>query len=86
MDCKIYTQKIGIAMGFPLGVTFANYYMCNLENSIFEEEPDLKPAKYSRLIDDIFILTQSEDELTKLVDTLQRNSVLQFTSEQGHHH
>ena len=69
-----------------MGVTFANYYMCDLEKSIFDAEPDLKPVIYCRYIDDIYILKQSEYELPKLVDTLLRNSVLQFMSEQGHNH
>ena len=35
-DGKLYAQIDGVSMGSPLGVTFANYYMTNLENTIFE--------------------------------------------------
>ena len=53
-------------MGSLFGVTFGNYYMHNQENSIFEAERDLKPAIYCCYIDDIFILTQSEDRILSL--------------------
>ena len=30
----LYVQKDGVSMGNPLGPTFANYYMCELENKL----------------------------------------------------
>ena len=32
VDGNIYYQTEGIAMGSPLGPTFANFYMCHIEN------------------------------------------------------
>ena len=39
---KLYLQIEGVAMGSPLGPTFANFYMGNLEKKVFEN-PDNKP-------------------------------------------
>ena len=55
----LYLQKDGVAMGSSLGVTFANFYMCHIENSILDTEPEFKPTTYCRYIEDIFIVTDS---------------------------
>ena len=83
MDGKVYVQNNGVAMGSPLGVTFANYYMTNLENTLFDNEPSLKPAIYCRYIDDCFLIVNSDTELNKLVDEFHRRSCLNFTTELG---
>ena len=36
---------------------------------------------YIRYVDDIFIATQSYDEINKLKQTLEKNSLLKFTTE-----
>jgi hypothetical protein len=38
-DGSIYQQIDGVSMGTPLGPTIANYYMCNLENKTFHDNP-----------------------------------------------
>ena len=43
---ELYQQREGVSMGAPLDPTFANYYMCNLENSIFNSLPNTKPRLY----------------------------------------
>ena len=70
-------------MGSPLGVTFANFYMCNLENNIFQTQPSLKPTIYCRYIDNIFIVTPSIQQLQLLKNAFEQNSVLKFTIEIG---
>ena len=70
-------------MGSPLGVTFANYYMVNLENKIFRDRPELKPKVYCRYIDDCFLLLENTDQLHPLIQAFKSNSVLNFTYELG---
>ena len=40
--------------------------MCHIENSILDSEPEFKPTTYCRYIDDIFIITDTIDNLLKL--------------------
>ena len=46
----------GVAMGSPLGVTVAIFYMCHLEKSVLDIQPNIKPIVYCRYIDDIFFI------------------------------
>ena len=77
---KLYVQVEGVAMGSPLGPTFANYYMGNLEKTVFSD-PKKKPSIYARYVDDTFIQIKNESELVKLRDLFQNNSKLKFTYE-----
>ena len=43
---EIYQQIDGVSMGTPLGPTFANFYASNLEETVFKEDPSLKPPLY----------------------------------------
>ena len=45
-DGKIYTQCNEVAMGSPLGVTLARFYMVDLENKAFQDDSSLKPSIY----------------------------------------
>ena len=67
----MYVQRDGIAMGSPLGPLFANFYMGSIEEKVFAENPQLKPALYSRYVDDIFLDIPSENDVQKLVDTFK---------------
>ena len=40
IDGELYLQKEGVMMGSPLGPTFANYYMCHLENETAKRCPE----------------------------------------------
>ena len=64
-------------------VAFANFYMCNLENNIFQTQPSLKPTIYCRYIDDIFIVTPNIQQLQLLKNAFEQNSSLKFTTEIG---
>ena len=78
-DGDLYLQIEGVAMGSPLGPTFANFYMGHLEEKVFTENP--RPHIYARYVDDIFVQISSHNELIKLKETFQNNSVLKFTFE-----
>ena len=67
-------------MGSPLGPTFSNFYMGDLEDRIFNGIIQ-KPTIYGRYIDDIFILANSQQEIINLQETFQNNSDLEFTYE-----
>ena len=68
-------------MGSPLGPTFANYYMGNLESELFSDKPFLKPPIYIRYVDDIFLLVRNDQELVSLKNEFEQKSVLNFTYE-----
>ena len=53
------------------------------ENSILDNKPELKPTIYCRYIDDIFIITNTVDNLLKLKQSFEDTSVLTFTHEIG---
>ena len=40
---KLYKQIDGVAMGSPLGLTLANFFLGNLENSVFEHSSPSHP-------------------------------------------
>ena len=79
-DGKLYVQIEGVAMGSPLGPTFANYYMGHLEETVFSNV-DNKPHIYCRYVDDIFIQTSNEDSILHLKQLFTDNSKLNFTYE-----
>ena len=80
-DGKIYTQCNGVAMGSPLGVTLASFYMVDLENKVFQNDPSLKPSIYVRYVDDCFMVVKSDEHLQQIVRAFKENSVLNFTTE-----
>ena len=57
--------------------------MCDLENKILDDNPDLKPTIHCCYIHDIFVVTQDKTQLQDLKTALQNNSVLTFTHEIG---
>ena len=62
---KIYKQIEDVAMGSPLGPTFENFYMGHIENTIFENNNEIKPTIYARYVDDIFLEITEEEEVIK---------------------
>ena len=76
---NLYKQIDGVAMGSPLGVLFANFFMGMVERETFRQIN--KPSIYVRYIDDIFVLTKNQCELTTLKNKLQNVSGLTFTME-----
>ena len=66
-------------MGSVLGPIFSNFFMSDLENKVFNTIN--KPNIYLRYADDIFLLTNSTDEINIIQEIFQNNSVLNFTQE-----
>ena len=77
---KLYYQVDGVAMGSPLGVLFANAYMCHVEEKVLADNA-IKPHMYYRYVDDIFVDVASVDDLEKLKRSLTNESCLNFTAE-----
>jgi hypothetical protein len=64
-DGNYYRQKHGIAMGTKMGPSFAKLFMGFLEERINHEYKGPKPQLHLRYIDDVFGITQlNEEELT----------------------
>jgi len=76
----MYTQVDGVSMGSSLGVTFANFYMCHIENTVLACS-NLKPSLYCRYVDDCYVIVRDEDHLRQLKDAFEEASVLKFTYE-----
>ena len=66
-------------MGSVLGTTFSKFYMSDLENKMFNSIKKL--SIYLEYVDDILILVNNINEINILLDTFQKNSVLNFTHE-----
>ena len=79
-DGMLYRQINGVSMGSPLGPTFADFYMCQLENKVLENS-DLCPTTYCRYVDDIFMVVRHELHLQQLKNEMENQSVLKFTYE-----
>ena len=78
---QMFTQVDGVAMGSPLGVLFANFYMGIVEERVFSSIPT--PHRYCRYIDDTFVVVEREKDIEDLIDNFQQQSVLRFTSEKS---
>ena len=76
---EMYTQVDGVAMGSPLGVLFADFYMGVVEERVFSQcwEPDV----YCRYVDDTFIKTSCSNAVENLRKKFEDCSVLKFTCE-----
>ncbi|XP_076034533.1 uncharacterized protein LOC143021128 [Oratosquilla oratoria] len=78
---RMYVQRDGVAMGSPLGVLFANFFMGTVEEQVFGDIQ--RPSTYCRYIDDTFIRVESESELQVLRQTFEEKSGLHFTMEKS---
>ncbi|XP_069172597.1 uncharacterized protein [Procambarus clarkii] len=79
-DGHMYKQVDGVAMGAPLSVLFANFYIGTIEQKVLVGM-DLKPAIYCRFVDDIFMQVPDVRRLQQLKEAFEQNSVLSFTYE-----
>ena len=62
----LYKQKDGVVMGLPLGPTMANVFLSFYEIKWLEQCPkEFKPVFYRRYVDDIFVLFESAEHLSK---------------------
>ena len=82
-DGCYYQQIDGVAMGSPLGPTFANIFLCYHEgNWLSACPPDIKPSFYRRYVDDIFLLFDNLDQVERFKAYMNtRHKNMKFTSE-----
>ena len=80
---KIYNQVDGVAMGSPLGPTFANIFMSYHEKAWLADCPSsFKPLMYRRYVDDTFLLFSDSSHITQFLQYLNsKHPNIEFTSE-----
>ena len=78
----LYIQIDGVSMGTCLGPTFAEFYMCHLENEVFAAQPSLKPSLYVRFAYDIFVVIEDVNSFEQIKQVFESQSVLPFTHEE----
>ena len=83
----LYKQKNGVAMGSPLGPTMANIFLSFYEIQFLEQcSKEFKPVFYRRYVDDIFVLFESAEHLSKLrnyFNTCDANMSFSFEQEKN---
>ena len=77
---ELFVQIDGVAMGSPLGVVFANAYMCAIEDKVLSEI-QCKPSFYKRYVDDICVMVENVEALEDLKRLFENKSVLKLTYE-----
>ena len=82
IDGSLYLQTDGIAMGSPLGVAFADFFMSFVENKVLGDQ-DLCPKTYARYVDDCFVVVRDRKHLEDLKNAMELESGLEFTYELG---
>ena len=82
-DQEFYKQHDGVAMGFPLGPTLANVFLCYHEKIWLQSFPsESKPVIYRRYNDDTFLLFRSKHRIEKFRNYLNRqHRNIRFTSD-----
>ena len=80
---KLYIQKDGMAMGSPLGPTFANCFLCYHEKKWLEACPiEFRPLFYRRFVDDTLLLFRDPLHIEKFQSYLNnQHSNINFTIE-----
>lgn len=80
---NIYKQLDGVAMGSPLGPSFANLFMSHHERKWLANCPaEFKPVLYRRYVDDTFLLFRSAEHVDLFLTYLnQQHPSITFTSE-----
>ena len=80
---KFYQQVDGVAMGSPLGPTFANFFLGHIEEKMFAT-CGMKPKLYLRYVDDIFALFDQDFNVQNFFDLLNKqHKNLTFTLEES---
>ena len=80
---KLFTQIDGIAMGSPLGPSYANAFLCHHEKSWLDLCPlDFKPIFYRRYVDDTFLIFKDPSHIQKFSNYLNtQHPNINFTYE-----
>ena len=81
---KLYTQIDGVAMGSPLGPSYANAFLCHHEKSWLDSCPlDFKPIFYRRYVDDTFLVFKDPSHILKFSNYLNsQHPNIKFTYEE----
>ena len=84
-DQQFYKQHDGVTMGFPLGPTIANVFLCYHEKICLQSCPSIfKPVVYRIHVDDTFLLFRSKHHNEKFRNFLNRqHKNIKFSSETG---
>ena len=82
-DQKYYSQIDGVAMGSPLGPTLANTFLCYHETTGLKNCPkSFKPVYYKRYVDDIFVLFEKPEQVSRFVNYMnKRQKSIKFSFE-----
>ncbi len=80
---KLFTQIDGVAMGSPLGPSYANAFLCYHEQSWLDLCPlDFKPIFYRRYVDDTFLIFKDPSHIPKFSNYLNsKHPNIKFTYE-----
>ena len=80
---RLYTQRIGTAMGTRVAPTYACIFMAWLETEMLAKWTGTKPILFKRFIDDILMLwTGSIEELRDFLEFINKqHKFIKFTSE-----
>ena len=77
---KFYDQIDGVAMGSPLAPVFANLFMGHYEKEWLTNYDGVSPSYYTRYVDDIFLVFNSNDEAKRYFSYLNsRHPNIKFT-------
>ena len=82
-DDVLYKQCDGVSMGSPLGPSYANSFLSYHEKIWIDECPDdIKPIKYRRYVDDIFVLCRDRDHHRRFMEYMNsKHTNIAFTEE-----
>jgi len=82
-DNQLYTQIDGVAMGSPLGPSYANTFLCHHERNWLNNCPDhFKPIFYKRYVDDTFLLFKQQSHIEQFLSYLnEQHPNIKFTCE-----
>ncbi|XP_069981900.1 uncharacterized protein [Penaeus vannamei] len=82
-DNDLYTQTDGVAMGSPLGPSYANAFFCYHEhNWLIQCPPEFKPIYYRRYIDDTFVMFKHPSHVNLFLNYLNsKHQSIKFTCE-----
>ena len=82
-DRELYQQVDGVAIGFPLGLTLADIFLCHYEDIWLSNcSLECKPSYYKRYVEDIFVLFDSETQVDSFKHFMNTcHPKMKFTSE-----
>jgi len=82
-DNRLYTQIDGVAMGSPIGPSYANAFLCYHERKWLQDCPlEFKPLFYKRYIDDTFLVFKHPSHIQLFLSYLNdQHRNIKFTCE-----